>query len=66
MCIKFNANIDHDIKFDDDIKFDASSLFMGDHKTRHENVLSASNTSHCSYGPCHVTVQEIAEMFLGT
>ena len=35
--IKFSVNIDHDIKID------VSSLLLGDHGTRHENILSATS-----------------------
>ena len=35
--IKFGVNIDHDIKID------ILSLLLGDHETRHKNILSATS-----------------------
>ena len=46
--IKFSVNIDHDIKIN------VSSLLLGDHETRHKNILSAASNFILQLWSCHV------------
>ena len=53
--IKFSVNIDHDFKID------VSSLLLGDHETRHENILSATSNFILQQWSRHVARKRLAD-----
>ena len=53
--IKFSVNIDHDFKID------VSSLLLGDHETRHENILSATSNFMLQLWSRHVARKRLAD-----